>query len=912
PSEQSLCFSYWSDADPYTVKDDGIQVTSQWRLAPGVEAAIGQMSIWLGRPGPSGFLIEAERWFRAHGFAQPLEYPGWLARGVLYEASAGGHVDSGFSDVGGFDAFSRQVDYLADLGVNVLWLNAVHEHKRPPNPTDGAWNHYDPLNFDVVDPILGGPDALARLADALKSAGIHFLCETVPHGGHSIQAEALEAWWTRDREGRPRNPWGGYGMDNASPEWQDVIRGHMAMLAREFGIEGARIDVADGQGPNWGSPRTPHASYSTVGGGLEMMRAIRDGIAQGPASRPVLIPESPLRREYFSISDAYLVGYGFEFVDFIRDHTGLARAEPANMAARLHAFFEAERGAMPPGALLIRTLNNHDTVVERGRVQNRFGAGLTRALYGVCLAVPGLPMMYQEEETGNFEALRAMNWTRRLLPELGVGEAEFLPPGSFAPEVFAVMRRDAQHQTLVLANLSGRPVSGRAPLPGIPDETPVYDAVAAVMSGKGKGEPAAHVRDRGVQWTLSPYETAFLRFGTPPDASIPAARFATFAANEPDASDTLVWQAGSEGLALHCGAIEASLTLPVAAWETRGDGDGVTRLISTAGTIECRESEGGVAVLCEINAEYAHTPLTLRVSNARGWRVSGESAVLSDWFVPRHHPFPEGSDYVWRPSDVWGYLPYNLYNAMLPVGRLWQSLLEPLLAEAPAVAFLSENGQGLALRHIETSAMNVVLHDGGMAHDTTAAQPALEFFAIDTNLHLQVQHLGQRQPWLLSGLQPGEPRPLRVAFTLTPFGDAAGDFAAERAPRAARGPVLEREGPEFVDSFAAVFMPRPAALTWRNLAALPGVYRLELELRHSERGPDGRDLTEAYTIELDGTPVSLDWVKLNTTSTGNAWFGHAQTAPIELAEGPHTLSIRTSRPWCAVRNGFRLIASPTD
>ncbi|HNV22125.1 MAG TPA: hypothetical protein PKM22_10760, partial [Candidatus Hydrogenedentes bacterium] len=249
-----------------------------------------------------------------------------------------------------------------------------------------------------------------------------------------------------------------------------------------------RIDVADGQGANWGSPRTPHASYSTVGGGLEMMRAIRDGIAQGPASRPVLIPESPFRREYFGVTGAHVVGYGFEFVNFIRDHTDLALDAPARMAARLHAFFGAEQGAMPPGALVIRTLNNHDTVVERGRVQNRFGAGLARALYGVCLAAPGLPMMYQEEETGSFEALRAMNWTRRLLPELGAGEAEFLPPGYFAPEVFAVMRRDARRQTLILVNLSGKPVAGRAVMPGgVPDETTVYDAAAVVAPRDGIG-----------------------------------------------------------------------------------------------------------------------------------------------------------------------------------------------------------------------------------------------------------------------------------------------------------------------------------------------------------------------------------------------------------------------------------------
>ena len=71
-------------------------------------------------------------------------------------------------------------------------------------------------------------------------------------------------------------------------------------------------------------------------------------------------------------------------------------------------------------------------------------------------------------------------------------------------------------------------------------------------------------------------------------------------------------------------------------------------------------------------------------------------------------------------------------------------------------------------------------------------------------------------------------------------------------------------------------------------------------------------MTDAYVIELDGSPVAFDWVKLNTASTGNAWFGNAQTAPVKLGEGPHTLRIRSNWPWCAVRNGFRLIASPSD
>ena len=55
--------------------------------------------------------------YAAHGFRRPLRYPRWLLDGVLYELSAAGHIDSRFSDVGGFAALAHQVPYLADLGV---------------------------------------------------------------------------------------------------------------------------------------------------------------------------------------------------------------------------------------------------------------------------------------------------------------------------------------------------------------------------------------------------------------------------------------------------------------------------------------------------------------------------------------------------------------------------------------------------------------------------------------------------------------------------------------------------------------------------------------------------------------------------------------------------------------------------
>lgn len=903
---RSLCAAFWSHGDTYHFDADGdtwvTVVNCAWRLAPGAEAAVGAQSLWLGRPGPEGFRAEARRWYRAQGFEKPLEYPEWLRRGILYEASAGGGVESRFSNVGGFEPFSRQADYLADLGVSVMWLNGVHGHKTPPNPVEGGWNLYDPRDFAVIDAILGGPDGLRTLMRRLESAGIRVLGEAVPHGGNSVQARDLEAWWTRNRDGELARLWGGYGVDNASPEWQAVMRDFMAMLAVDYGIVGARIDVADGQGANWASPRTPHASYSTLGGGIEMLEAIRDGIARGPATQPLLIPESPLRPEYFAVKNAAVLGYGFESS---RVFTALRHGDMTDaprMSGMLRDYFEDERGALPPGALVIRTLNNHDTVVDEGSVQLRFGAGLARALYGVCLSVPGVPMLYQEEEVGSFHALRAMNWARRRIPEFASGRAVFPPVAWFAPEVFSVHWDDLTRHALCLVNLSGKRIRGETPLPeGVEakDGTALHDAV----SGR-----SARVRDGRFAWELAPYETALLRIGNPPEGDIPPPRFAGEDPARPVESADFQVDLREAGVTVRAGGLVGELVLPDAPWR-RGESNGATVLESDLGRVEIGVGSQDVTVRCEFRPESSQSPPVWRVYNADAWQVSCRTALLGDRFLRRHFPFPADSGYEWKRTHTWGRAPWSsLYNQVLPSGRVWQSVLEPLHPDRPALAFEDRNGRGFVLDAIDTDAANMVLTDAADEDPHGDFRLETRFLAVDPDLHPRLRVFGPNQPWDREGIEAPENRALRVSFEVRPLErPAAEHLAAERLPVERRGYVLEFDGEEFREFFDAIFMPRPGAVVWRELAPVARRHRLELELRHSEQGPDAVELASKYTVEVNGVEQPLEWVKTNTASTGNAYFGRAQTPPLDLSAAPPTLRVTTLAPWCAVRRTLRLI-----
>jgi hypothetical protein len=115
--------AYQGDADYYSLLKTPIGVESrvyaQWRLKPGESAQIDAQGVWISSGGAASFRDEAQRWHRAVGIRVAPNKPAWLSRSIWYEASAGG-VESRFSDTGGFEAFSHQLDYLANLGISAM------------------------------------------------------------------------------------------------------------------------------------------------------------------------------------------------------------------------------------------------------------------------------------------------------------------------------------------------------------------------------------------------------------------------------------------------------------------------------------------------------------------------------------------------------------------------------------------------------------------------------------------------------------------------------------------------------------------------------------------------------------------------------------------------------------------------
>ena len=74
---------------------------------------------------------------------------------------------------GDLPGVEQHLDYLTDLGVNALYFNPVFS---------AYSNHrYDVVDYENVDPHLGGNASLASLRRALTERDMHFILDIVPN-----------------------------------------------------------------------------------------------------------------------------------------------------------------------------------------------------------------------------------------------------------------------------------------------------------------------------------------------------------------------------------------------------------------------------------------------------------------------------------------------------------------------------------------------------------------------------------------------------------------------------------------------------------------------------------------------------------------------------------------------------------
>nr|CAH7729010.1 unnamed protein product [Callosobruchus chinensis] len=98
----------------------------------------------------------------------------WWKNGVFYQIYPKSFMDSDGNGIGDLKGVQDKLSYLKELGITGAWLSPIF---KSPNADQG----YDISDYENVDDIFGGNEALKKLLEEAKKAGLKIILDFVPN-----------------------------------------------------------------------------------------------------------------------------------------------------------------------------------------------------------------------------------------------------------------------------------------------------------------------------------------------------------------------------------------------------------------------------------------------------------------------------------------------------------------------------------------------------------------------------------------------------------------------------------------------------------------------------------------------------------------------------------------------------------
>ena len=181
----------------------------------------------------------------------------WWHRSVVYQIYPRSFYDSNGDGIGDLRGIIQKLDYIANLGVDVIWLCPIF---RSPNDDNG----YDISDYKSIMPEFGSMEDLEELIRKANDRNIKILLDLVPNHTSDEHAWFVEARKSRDNEYRD------YYI------WRDPVDGHEPNdLKSTFSGSAWEYDQATGQyylhlfskkqpDLNWENPRVRNEMYDIM------------------------------------------------------------------------------------------------------------------------------------------------------------------------------------------------------------------------------------------------------------------------------------------------------------------------------------------------------------------------------------------------------------------------------------------------------------------------------------------------------------------------------------------------------------------------------------------------------------------------------------------------------------------------
>ncbi len=389
----------------------------------------------------------------------------WWQRGVIYQIYPRSFQDSNGDGIGDLPGVLSRLPYLAQLGVDALWLSPIY-----PSPMRDFG--YDVCDYIGVHPLFGTLADVDELIGEAHRLGLRIVLDFVPNHTSAEHPWFVESRRSRDSARRDWYIWRDPAADGGPPNnWLS-----------HFGGSGWQFDVATGQyyyhaflaaqpDLNWRNPAVSCAMHDVLrfwlARGVDGFRVdvlwllIKDDQFRDNPPNPRWHPGEPplarqlmlytadrpevqaivagLRRVIDEYEDRVLIGEIYLPIERLVAYYGAA-LEGAHLpfnfqllqtswnARAIAALIDEYEAALPSGGWPNWVLSNHD----RPRIASRIGIDQTRVAAMLLLTLRGTPTMYYGDELGMLNAEiapdRVQDPVEKRMPGLGLGRDPFRTP----------------------------------------------------------------------------------------------------------------------------------------------------------------------------------------------------------------------------------------------------------------------------------------------------------------------------------------------------------------------------------------------------------------------------------------------------------------------------------------------------
>ncbi len=234
--------------------------------------------------------------------------PGWWRRAVVYQVYPRSFADANGDGIGDLPGILSKLDYLADLGVDVIWLSPIYDSPQVDNG-------YDISDYQSVDPTFGTLTEFDELLAAAHRKNIRIVMDLVVNHTSDQHPWFLESrgskhnpkrdwyWWRPARAGMAA------GQPGAEPNnWGSFFSGSTWRLDETTGEYYLHLFAPEQPDLNWENPDVRQAVYEMMRWWLD--RGV-DGFRMDVINMISKDPKLPDGRSLSGRPDGFADGGGF-------------------------------------------------------------------------------------------------------------------------------------------------------------------------------------------------------------------------------------------------------------------------------------------------------------------------------------------------------------------------------------------------------------------------------------------------------------------------------------------------------------------------------------------------------------------------------------------------------------------------